>query len=51
MPAHALWFVLDAPNGHVVNQLMTELKLQEWDTIVVHPVSTLGEAVEEIKSR
>jgi hypothetical protein len=29
MPAHALWFVLDAPNGHVVNQLMIALKLQE----------------------
>ena len=51
MPAHALWFVLDAPNGHVINQLMIALKLQEWNTIVVHPVSTLGEAVEEIKSR
>ena len=51
MPAHALWFVLDAPNGRVVNQLMIELKLQEWNIIVVHPVSTLEEAVEEIKSR
>ena len=51
IPAHTLWFVLDAPNGHVVNQLMIALKLQEWNTIVVHPVSTLGEAVEEIKSR
>lgn len=51
MPAHALWFVLDAPNGHVVDQLMIELKLQEWNTIVVHPVSTLGEAVEQIKAR
>ena len=51
MPAHALWFVLDAPNGHVVNQLMIELKLQEWNIIVVHPISTLEKAVEEIKSR
>lgn len=51
MPAHALWFMVDAPNGHVVNQLMIAMKLQEWNTIVVHPISTLGEAVEEIKSR
>ena len=51
MPAHTLWFMLDAPNAHVVNQLMIELKLQEWNTIMVHPVSTLREAVEEIKSR
>ena len=51
MPAHMLWFMFDAPNAHVVNQLMIALKLQEWNTIVVHPVTTLQDAVTEIKQR
>ena len=29
MPAHALWFIIDASNGHVVNQLMIAMKLQQ----------------------
>ena len=44
MPAHTIWFILDAPNAHVVNQMMAELKLMEWNTVMVHPVTTLQEA-------
>ena len=35
MPGHILYFLLDAPNAHVVNQMAAELQLMDWSTVVV----------------
>lgn len=44
-PAHAFYIVADAPNAHVVNQAMQELKFMLWNTVDVHPIVTLEEAM------
>ena len=48
MPAHIIYFLLDAPNAHVANQLAADLRIMEWNTVVVNPVITLGEATGKI---
>ncbi len=45
MPAHTLYFLVDAPNAHVVNQLFRDIHLMDWNTVVVNPVLTLQEAM------
>tara|TARA_Y100000294_G_C8331012_1_gene246727 strand:+ start:226 stop:525 length:300 start_codon:yes stop_codon:yes gene_type:complete len=45
MLAHVQYFLVDAPNAQVVNQLAAELRLMEWNTVVVNPVITMDEAV------
>ncbi len=49
MPGHVLYFLLDAPNAHVVNQMAVELHLMDWNTVVVNPVTELQTAVESIQ--
>ena len=44
-PAHCFFLLVDAPNAHVVNQAMIELKFMNWNTVHVHPVVTLEEAM------
>lgn len=44
-PAHVFYFLVDAPNAHVVNQAMQELKFMLWNTVDVHPIMTLEEAM------
>ena len=45
MPAHTIWFLVDAPNAHVCNQLMQELDVFKWNTVSVQPVITVQEAI------
>lgn len=40
-PGHVFYMVADA---HVVNKLITELKLFHWNTIDIHPIITIEEA-------
>ena len=35
----------DTPHAHAVNGLMTELKLFHWNTVDVHPIITMDEAM------
>jgi muconolactone delta-isomerase len=49
MPGHTIYFLVDAPNAHVVNQMLAELHIMDWNTVVVNPVVTLEEALEKIK--
>jgi len=49
-PAHILYIVADAPNAHVVNQVMEELKFMLWNTVDIHPVVTLEEAMKLAKT-
>ena len=44
-PAHSFYIIADAPNAHVVNEAMQELKFMLWNTVDVHPVVTLEEAM------
>ena len=44
-PAHVFYVLADAPNAHVVNQAMEELKFMLWNTIDIHPIVTLEEAM------
>ena len=49
MPAHALWALVDAPNAHVVSRLMAEQKIMNWNTVVVHPIMTMDEALGKVE--
>ena len=49
-PAHVFYFLVDAPNAHAVNNLMTDLKFFHWNTIDIHPIITLEEAMPLAKS-
>jgi len=44
-PAHVFYLLADAPNAHVVNNLMTELRLFHWNTIDIHPIISIDEAM------
>jgi hypothetical protein len=44
-PGHTFFVLVDAPNAHVINNLMTELRLFHWNTIQVHPIVTMDEAM------
>ncbi len=49
MPAHALWVLVDAPNAHDVSRLMAEQKIMNWNTVVVHPVIQMEEALTRVE--
>jgi muconolactone delta-isomerase len=44
-PGHVFFMLVDAPSAHAVNSLMQELKLFLWNTIDIHPVITMDEAM------
>ena len=44
-PAHAFYIVADAPNAHVVNQVMEDLKFMHWNTVDVHAIVKLEDAM------
>ena len=48
-PAHTIYLLADAPNAHVVNSLMADLKYYLWNTVDIHPVVTLEEAMKLVK--
>jgi len=37
-PGHFFYFLVEAPNAHVIGQLVTELELMHWSTLEVRPV-------------
>jgi muconolactone delta-isomerase len=51
MPGHVMYFLLDAPNAHVVNQMAMELQLMDWNTVDVNPVITVQEAMTRLQQR
>ena len=44
-PRHIFYMVVDAPNAHVVSKFMWELRFPNWNTVKVHPVVTIEEAM------
>ena len=49
MAAHTTFMLLDAPSGHVVQDVIAELELQAWNTVVMYPVESLQEVMQKIK--
>ena len=45
-PGHVFYILADAPNAHAINSLMTELKFFLWNTVDIHPIVTLKEAIQ-----
>jgi len=43
MPGHVIYFLVEAPNAHVINQLCQDIHLMDWNTVVINPVTTLSE--------
>lgn len=44
-PGHLWFFLVDAPDAHTVGNLMVELKFHHWNTLNVHAVTTVEEAL------
>jgi hypothetical protein len=51
MPAHTLYFLVDAPNAHVVNQVAMDAHLMDWNTVTVQPVITFDQAMGSAEQR
>ena len=49
-PGHIFYMLADAPNAHAANDLMADLKFFHWNTIVIHPIVTLEEAMQLAKN-
>lgn len=49
MIAHTTFILVDAPSGHAIQDLVRELEMQAWNTVVMYPVETLQEAMQKIK--
>ena len=42
---HTSWVIMDAPHAHAVEQTVWELDLAKWNTIDIHPIVTMQEAM------
>ena len=42
---HVTYMMVDAPNAHVISQLLMELGIMDWNTVVINPVVTTQEAM------
>ena len=45
IPAHVTYFLMDGPSAHVINDALIDLGIIEYNTVDVHPVITLDEAL------
>ena len=43
--AHLTFLVIEAPNGHALDDAIIDMGLAVWNTAAIYPVITLGEAV------
>ncbi len=39
---HTFFFVVEAPNAHVISQMVTQLELFHWSTMELRPVVGMG---------
>jgi len=51
MPGHTIYFLCDAPNAHVINQMAIDLHLMDWNTVVVNPVTEFQQAIEKVQQQ
>ena len=48
-PRHVFYVVADAPNAHILINLVTELRFFHWNTVDIQPIITLEEAMKLAK--
>ncbi len=44
-PAHQFYMLADAPNAHTINEFAIELQFFHWNTVEIHAVRTVDEAM------
>jgi hypothetical protein len=44
-PGHVLYIVADAPNAHAISNFTMDLQFMLWNTVDIHPIVTLEEAM------
>lgn len=49
MIAHTTYLLVDAPNGHVIQDFAAEIELFSWNTVVMYPVDTLEDVMGKIR--
>jgi muconolactone delta-isomerase len=42
---HVFYVLADAPSAHAINAVMVELQLFHWNTVEIHPIVTVEEAL------
>jgi hypothetical protein len=47
-PGHLWFFLVDAPNAHVVSNLMVELRFHSWNTLNISPVATVADTLNQL---
>ena len=45
MAGHVLYFLIEAPNAHVIHELSRDIHLMDWNTVDVNAVVTVEEAL------
>jgi hypothetical protein len=50
-PSHTIFQLIDAPNAHVIQQAMTDLRTMEWNTVRIYPVITGQESIARSQAR
>ena len=51
MSGHTIYMVIDAPNAHIVNQMMMELQFTEWNKVAIHPVVAMRDIAPAVRKR
>ena len=49
MPGHTAFLLIDAPNAHVVTQMLAEFGLLGWLNAAIHPVVPYQEAAKAVR--
>ena len=47
--SHTTFMLLDAPNGHAIQDVVAELELHARNTVAMYPVETLEEVMKKMK--
>jgi hypothetical protein len=47
-PAHIIYMLVDANNAHDINRMAIELRLMEWNTVVINPVLPMAEVAKMV---
>jgi hypothetical protein len=48
MPGHLIYMLVDAPNAHVVSQMVMEIGIMDWNTVVINPVIPMEEGLKKV---
>jgi|SRR3972149_7855655 len=48
VPAHIIYMLVDANNAHDISQMVIELRIMEWNTVVINPVLPMAEVAKMV---